>query len=102
MKKGQKAQRDKEFNGFKRKETRLNAAIDRVKAKLAEYAAYGEKVHAACVAESRNWTEADHAPVKDWNQLHDLQYRLEDRLWDNHSAYQDWHWTVAGFNVYNF
>jgi len=36
-----------------------------------------------------------------WNNWHDLQYRLEDRLRDNWSAYHDWHWNKFGFNAYN-
>lgn len=90
----------KDLKYFKKKESRINKAIDKVKAKLEEYAEYGKKISLLCTSEDRCWKEEEHIPVKDWNLLHDLQYRLEQRQWNNWSEFKDWHWDNYGFNTY--
>lgn len=78
---------------FTKTETRLKVAIAKVEAKLAYYAAENKK-------NNKPWGPAEEEKFKDWNLLHDLQYRLESRLWDNYSAFTDWHWDNFGWNAY--
>ena len=44
-----------------------------------------------------NWTDADRAKFADWNKLHDLHDRLINRLQDNYSDYQHWHFEEFGW-----
>ena len=88
---------EKNFEYFKAKETRIKLAIEKVKAKLAEYAAYGEKIHALCEKQKRCWKPEESYLVKDWNDWHDLQYRLESRLADNFFDYQEYCFDTNGF-----
>jgi len=66
----------KNLKYFKKKEGLINRAIERVKDKLSWFKSEGEKIQG-------NWTDADREHLKDWNNWHDLQYRLEERLWQN-------------------
>lgn len=66
---------------FIKKQYRLNAALDKIKARLKYYSENEER-----------WQE-----FKDWNNWHDLQDRIEARLKDNYSDYQCWH-----FEKYQF
>jgi len=70
------------YQTFIDKETAINKAIDRVKAKLKSY------------------SDTPDQPHKDWNLWHDLQDRLEARLADNWSNYKSWHWETYQFNTY--
>ncbi|MEI7425149.1 MAG: hypothetical protein WCK10_03460 [Candidatus Staskawiczbacteria bacterium] len=85
---------------FEKKELTLKKALERVKATLKKYSEFGEKVHLACVAENRYWTAEELAKCPNWNDYHDLETRLENRLWDNWSAFKEWHWDNFGFNTY--
>jgi len=67
---------------FKAKETKLNKALKRVQDRLAFYLQTKDQDH------------------PDWNDWHDLEERITQRLWDNWSAFKDWHWEKFGFNVY--
>ncbi len=78
---------------YKDKETRINKAILKVQGKLAQYEMEAEKIQG-------NWSEADQQRFKDWNSLHDLEYRLEQRLWSNWSEFKEWHWNKYQFNTY--
>lgn len=78
---------------YKDKETRLNKAIERVQNKLTQYSQEAEKIKG-------NWSSEDQQRLKNWNDWHDLQYRLEDRLKDNWSSYKEWHWEKFQFNTY--
>jgi hypothetical protein len=71
------------MNQFKQKELSINAAIERVKIKLAYFEA-----------------NKHNQDFKEWNNWHDLEDRLIDRLKDNWSAFKDWHFTQFGFNTY--
>ena len=88
------------FEKHQKKETRLKLALERVKAKLAEYKIFGDNVYAECVAKNRHWTEAEKEFTKDWNQWNDLLDRLEDRLWDNYSDYQSYCFQEFGWCAY--
>jgi HD superfamily phosphodiesterase len=80
---------------FKKKEAAINKAIDRVKKRLKELEEYSNSFIGVRY-ESEEYKER----TKWWNHYHDLQYRLEERLWANWSAYKDWHWEKYGFNTY--
>ena len=78
---------------FTKTETRLKVAIAKVEAKLAYLKAENEK-------SVKPWGPAEEEKFKDWNLLHDLQDRLESRLWDNYSAFSDWHFEKMGWVAY--
>lgn len=40
-------------------------------------------------------------PLELSNYVHDLRYRLENRLKDLHGKYYDWHFDKYGFNSYD-
>ena len=63
------------------KQENLNRAIERVKRMLMEHAM------------------GIRGPEQ-WNLCHDLQDRLENRLYDNLSEYYDWHWKTYQWNSY--
>jgi uncharacterized protein YukE len=73
------------FAKFKKKEEVLRSALQRVKDKLNE------------IADSFNSTGV---PNPHWDRFHDLEYRIEQRLWDNWSDFKDAHWDAFGFNAY--
>lgn len=68
---------------FKDKETRLNLALQRVQNRLKFYA-----------------DNASTNEFKDWNNWHDLEQRIKERLFDNWSSFKDWHFQQFGFNTY--
>jgi len=74
-------------------ETRLNNAIAKVQARLAVLSSRTE------LSIEQQQQHPDH---KHWNDLHDLEDRLNNRLWDNWSASKDAHWDAHGFNSYSF
>jgi len=78
---------------FKIKEVQINKALEKVKNKLQQFTDEAAKI-------PDKWTDADREHFKDWNLFHDLQYRLEQRLWHNWSSFKDWHWDNFGFNTY--
>jgi phosphate-selective porin len=78
---------------FIKKQDRLNIAISKVSAKLMRYAS-----EAAKITENRPYEIA--LKFADWNNLHDLQYRLECRLKDNYVNYQEWHFNAFGWSAY--
>ena len=67
------------MNKYIKKQDVLNAALDRVKARLTYY--------------SQNSSNR----YEDWNQWHDLQDRIENRLQENYSKYLSWHFNEYGF-----
>jgi hypothetical protein len=67
-----------------KKQLSLNKALERVKTRLAYYAAN---------------TVGNDFP--DWNNWHDLQDRIEDRLQDNYSAYSAWHFAKYGYMIHH-
>lgn len=75
------------------KEALIKKAIERVENKLAQYNQEAAKIKG-------NWSNEDQQKFKDWNNWHDLQYRLEQRLWENWSNYKDWHYKKYDFNTY--
>lgn len=83
------------YDYFKAKERAINTALDMVKARLEHYKNESEKILG-------NWSDADRERFKDWNNWHDLQYRLEQRLWDNYCNYQSYCFEKHGISVYNF
>ena len=84
----------KDYDYFKKKEKLIHKAIERVKNKLLWFKSESEKIPGY-------WTDENREYFKDWNLWHDLQYRLENRMWDNWSEYKDWHWDTYQFNTYN-
>ena len=72
------------YNTFKDKETRLQNAINKVRAKL----------------ESFHTLPPTDPQLNKWNDWHDLEDRLNDRLIDNWKAYKTWHWETYNFNTY--
>jgi len=73
----------KDLQYFQYKESLLNIALDKIKAKLQYFN-----------------DNKDNQEFKEWNNWHDLQYRIEQRLWANWSEYKDWHWKTFDFNSY--
>lgn len=71
----------KELQTFKDKETSLKKAIERVNNLLEGY-----KIKAP---------EGDK-----WNQTHDLEDRLRNRLIENWKEFKIWHWDNFQFNTY--
>ena len=71
-----------DYNEFAAKEKQLFAALKRVKQILKEH------------------SEGKRSP-DDWNKTHDLQYRIESRIWQNQSNYYDWHFKTYQFNSYS-
>lgn len=78
---------------FIAKQDSIKKAIDRVNVKLAYYSSESAKINGL-------WTDADHEKFKDWNNLHDLEHRLENRLLDNFKEYQSWHFDTFGWCAY--
>ena len=72
------------LNTFISKEIILKNAIDKVRAKL----------------ESFKLKAFNDPELTNWNKWHDLEDRLTATLWDNWSAFKDWHWDKHNFNTY--
>ena len=66
---------------FIKKQTQLNKALDKVKARLTFY--------------SENTT--GNCDFPDWNNWHDLQDRIEDRLKNNYVNFLSWHFEEFQF-----
>lgn len=81
----------KTSTNFQLVETRLNNALTKVKQRLEVLS------ERSGLPIDEQMKHPDHAI---WNDLHDLEYRLNDRLWDNWSAAKSAHWDKHGFNVY--
>ena len=71
-----------ELTKFQEIEKRLHLALERTKKLLESY--------------KTNPPEGDI-----WNNTHDLEDRLNSRLWDNYSNFCAWNWDNNGFNVYS-
>ena len=84
------------MNKFEKKEISLKKALERVKNRLQEHAEYS----AAYTGNDRPRDAVYQEKTKWWNHFHDLETRIENRLWDNWSAFKDWHWDQHGFNTY--
>ena len=83
----------KDLKYFKKKEKLIRKAIERVKTKLNWFKSESEKIPGY-------WTDEHREYFKDWDNWHDLQYRLEQRLWNNWSEFKDWNWDTYEMNVY--
>lgn len=68
---------------FQDKEKSLQNALLRVKKKLENL--------------KNNWQNMPTNEVEKWNNWHDLEYRLQNRLKENYFNYQNWH-----FQKYDF
>lgn len=68
---------------FQDKEKSLQNALLRVKKKLENL--------------KNNWQNMPTNEVEKWNNWHDLEYRLQNRLKENYLNYQNWH-----FQKYDF
>lgn len=77
---------------FKQKEDNLNRAIEKVKAKLLFYDQQSAKI--------KGFSDQDRLFFRDWNNWHDLEDRLNNRLWENWSEWKEWHWNKFAFNYY--
>jgi len=69
------------MQNFIKKQDVLNIALNKVKARLLYY--------------SKN--TVGNCDFSDWNQWHDLEYRIGQRLKQNYLSYLEWH-----FNTYQF
>lgn len=81
----------KTFEYFTHKETILNIALLKVKGKLEWFNQESAKIEGSTV---------DIPAFKNWNNWHDLQYRIEQRLWANWSEFKDYNWDKNQFNTY--
>ena len=72
------------LNTFIGKEIVLKNALDKVRAKL----------------ESFKLKDFNDPELNTWNNWHDLEDRLNDRLIDNWKAFKSWHWDTYQFNAY--
>ena len=72
---------------FKDKERRLRLAIATVRAKLESFKILSESA-------------PNDPQLTNWNNWHDLEDRLTDRLIDNWKAFKSWHWDTYQFNAY--
>ncbi len=88
---------EKNFEYFKAKETRIKNAIERVKKRLLEFKQYNDQIDELCDKEGRTWTQEELNNLNGWNDLHELQDRLEDRLRDNFVDYQEYCFETNGF-----
>lgn len=71
---------------FLENERKLKNALSRVKRKLNYF--------------SNNRETLTKKDSECWNDWHDLENRLEDRIFQNWSDYKEWHFEENGFNVY--
>jgi hypothetical protein len=78
---------------FIQKQEMLNKAHARVKNLIEKYKKdLRQKPEDPSFEDKNGW---------DFNLLHDLEYRMEQRLWDNWSAHKDWCWDNVGLNIYS-
>jgi hypothetical protein len=78
---------------FVKKQDRLNAALEKVKSHL-QYLA--DKYH------GKGYNKENGQEVKEvetWNDWHDLEERIKNRLWDNYYDHQQWHFEKFGWAV---
>ena len=77
---------------YQAKQERIRQAHEKVTAKIYQY-----KQEASAIV--GQWTEQDHERFKDWNKLHDLEYRLLMRGRDNWNAHQHQQFITNGFAI---
>jgi DNA repair exonuclease SbcCD ATPase subunit len=70
---------------YQKKQARLNSALAKVQDKLR---ATEERYQRTGMV------------AQNWNDLHDLEARIKDRLWSNWSDHKDAHWELHGWNAY--
>ena len=86
-------QQKKEQNVFVKKEALILKAIDKVKFKLKAYKRQAAKIKGS-------WTDEDREKFSDWNSLHDLEYRLQNRFDQNVSNWHQWRFDTFGWTAY--
>ena len=59
-----------------------------------------QKAKAKCQAILELFKTGERKDVDNWNLVHDLEDRIDERIGDNWSAFKDWHWDNFGFNTY--
>ncbi len=79
---------------FTVKESRILKAIKKVQAHLLYLKNKYEDRHSVLTPEQKK-------EVDQWNDWHDLEWRLEARQAENFGNYQTWHFEEYGFAVYN-
>ena len=85
---------------FIKRQQQLNKAIKKVQSKLETMAQiakteFHDKFDSLSEVERDFWrAEFDRW---NWNKWHDLEYRLTDRLKENHSKYCSWHYDQKGW-----
>jgi hypothetical protein len=79
---------------FIQKQDRLNSALEKVKNHL-QYLA--DKYHGNGLFSQYKGKEAEE--IEKWNDWHDLEYRIKNRLWDNYHEHQQWHFQTFGWAV---
>jgi hypothetical protein len=71
---------------FLKKQAQLNDALYRIDLKLDWF--------------KENQENLPHNILKTWNNWHDLNDRIKDRVFENVRNYKIWHWEQYGFNTY--
>lgn len=85
---------------FLSKQTRLQNALLKVQTKLAYFKEFAEtKFHNVYETLSESEREEYRALFDSWkwNDWHSLEDRLNDRINDNTSDFQDWHYNTKGW-----
>lgn len=94
-------QNSKDNQYYLDKQDQLNKALKRVTDKLELYKSVADRdfhnVYETLTEDRRNHYRDLFTNVWKWNNWHDLQYRLENRLKDNYSEYCDWHFQKFGW-----
>jgi hypothetical protein len=85
---------------FLNKQTKIQRAIERVQKKLKYFADQSNMMFERATNESQKDEARALIHNWKWNDHHDLEYRLEKRLEDNWSAFNDWHWETYQWNAY--
>jgi hypothetical protein len=70
---------------YQKKQTLLNSALSKVQRML--------------IATEESYQRTG-IVAQNWNDIHDLEYRIKDRMRENWSAYHDWHLDTFGWNAY--
>lgn len=93
---------EKDEKYFLKKQECIQLAIDKVKSKLAFFKKRSEKMFSnfEFLSEEQKEKAREINNSCFWNEHHDLEDRLTERLWENWKEYKDWHWNKHGFNVY--
>ena len=88
---------------FLKKQNNLNVALLKIQAMEDNFKRIDQEI-----TEQNNkggrfyWTEEQIKKIEKWNNVHDLRYRIEERLWENYFKYQDWHFQTFQFSAYSF